>query len=378
MITENLILTCARKELNPQITAGALELIKKGPDWRYLADFLISNKIAILAYPHLERLKTCVAIPEEILDKLKNYYASSVRESYLQYKKALQLLKEFQENGIPVIPLKGQLLSTRLYGDFAVRGTSYDIDLLVRQRDVDGATEILKKSGYLRKTNSEDDYLGYSCFFKSYTDIIDLHWMLMTQLDCFPERLDGFWQGTRPAKDSGVGYIDFNEEELLIYLSAHIVGSNCFNQLRYLCDINQLLGKYKEVIRWESVISKAKKWRLSGCLYITLKLSADLFGINLPGGVLKKIKPSLFKVILIRFFCSRSIIFKRRSLRRLLIRNFIEYILLRVIEGRSFGEYFRLFFPPKESMKGGSYLLRFLRSISRILYSLAGKRVKSS
>ena len=297
--------------------------------------------------------------------------AKEERDICLQYKETLDLLGLFFEQGIRVMPLKGPVLSKRLYGTIAARGLSVDIDLLVEQKNKILAGKLLEEKGYnfMPDPIVETERLWQYIYKKSDGTAVDLHWEI-SPTSFYKERMKVFWEGTRLREEEGIRYYEFKEEELLTYLSVHFVDSTYLTGLRHLTDIDKLLAKYKDTLNWANVVEKAKKWQLSASLYTTLDLSKRLLGSHVPEDVLKKLKPGIIKCIFIAIFANKRVILHRDSRRKRFIENFLKYLLFQILETKSLKDYFTIFFPPKEKMGNKGYSQRLARGIVRFIRSL--------
>ena len=378
--TEELLLICARKDLDERFKTKAAELIKEGVDWKYFYESAISKGVTILVYRALKTIASYVRVPQYVRDTLKSTYLFIISRTVVQYKELMELLSLFAKNDIPVIPLKGLLLSKRLYDDIAARGLSVDFDLLIEEKDREKAQILLEKVGYSFNPDDEiKEWQWQHNFFKVKKTTIDLHWDV-TMMGRSHERIEGFWKGTRMREEDNVRYYEFEEEELLLYLSLNFINSGHFGQFRYVYDINELVRKYKDVLDWANIIKKAKRWRVSNSLYAALELSKNLLSLEAPLEVLKKLKPSFLKLILIKTLANRNVIL-RDCLRRRLIDKFFSYIFFELLEAKHFSEYTaiikRVLFPPKEVLlKAGKdmskpifllYTTRLFKAIFKVL-----------
>lgn len=364
--TEELLLLCVEPKLDEELKIKAKNLIKEGLYWKNLCELAITNGITILVYNLLKRLAEEVYIPEFVLKRLKINYLNIIPTVIYQHKKLINFLAIFSHNKIPVIPLKGTILSKRLYGDIAARGPSTDFDLLIKEQHKEKAQILLKEAGYYFNPHNEIEQWQWQYdFYKPQEDTtLDLHWDI-TMMGRSKERIEGLWRGTRIVEED-ISYYEFKEEELLLYLVAHFISSRHFIKLRYVCDINELLNIYKDLINWDSLINKAKRWKLTGSLYALLKLCNDLFDCDLPRGVLQRLRPNFFALILIKIFVTKKTIM-RDNLRRRLRDRFLSYIFLELIEAESVREYLyvfkRVFFPPKQAMSSKRYILRIFQGL---------------
>ena len=110
-------------------------------DWNFLLQLASWHKVTPLLYRSLQ------AAPEPVLIRLKTYVRSALVHSLLLTGELLRLLKRFEAQGIPAIPLKGPALASFLYGDMALR-QSVDIDILLRQEYIPAARRLLLSLGY--------------------------------------------------------------------------------------------------------------------------------------------------------------------------------------------------------------------------------------
>ena len=374
--TEELLLICARKDLNERLKKKAVDLIKEGLQWEGFCESIMRSGATILAYNVLKAIAPYVRIPQFVFDRLKPGYIFIVSKSTCQHRELIELLKLFAQKDIPVLPLKGTLLSKRLYDDIAARGLSVDFDFLIKEKNKERIAALLKDIGYSFNPDSEVKSRQWQYLFsKPKAAMIDLHWDI-TMMGRSYERIEGLWRGTRLVEEDGMYYCEFKEEELLLYLSVHLVSSSCFRQLRYVCDINELLPKYKDILDWNSLLEKAKIWNVPSSLYTSLALSRNLFGTEIPPEVLDKLRPNLLKFIFIKIFVNKKVIL-RNCLRRRFINGFLSYIFFELIEAQSVKEYSaifkKVFFPSKEVMGKRNYIIRILKKMEEIFKVLKTK-----
>jgi len=383
--TEELLLICARKDLNQELKNKACELIKQGLNWEQFCASAIRSQVTILVYNALNSIASYTLIPKFVFNLLKSDYLLIVSRAVSQHEELVGLLKFFAQKKIAVLPLKGTLLAKRLYGDIASRGLSMDFDLLIREENKDRTKNILEEMGY--QLNEGDDVKKWQWqynFSKQKAMPIDLHWDItywdITPLGRSQERIEGPWQGTRLVEVDNINYYEFKQEKLLLYLSCHLVNSSCFRELRYICDINELLCRYKDALDWNDIIEKARRWQLSNSLYAAIKLSKDFFGSDVSNEVLRELKPSFLKIILLKIFANKKVVL-RNGLRRRLIDTYLCYIFFALIEARGFREYLsiakRVLFPPEEVLLNTKkeeakplylrYIIRLIKGIIKLL-----------
>lgn len=368
---QTLLLLCARKELDEISKKRATVLIKEGLDWQYFCECTLRSGTTVLVYNSLKSIKFYAYIPEFVFKRLKDAYLYILTKATIIHNELLEVLGLFAKKNIPAIPLKGTFLSQRIYGDIAAHGLSSDIDLLIAQDNKEVSRALLEQAGYSFSPNLSSIIQSQDNFTKNNSTPIDLHWDIM-MLVGRTERKDVFLKGARLRYEekSGLRYYELKEEELLLYLANHLASNCSFRWLRYVCDINELLSKYKSKLDWDSAIKKAIKWRLSGSLFLALRLSKKFFNTEVEPELLRKVKPHLLASTLIELFANKRVVF-HQGRRRRLIDSLLSYVFLELIEARSPKEYLyifkRIFLPSKETIGNRSHIGRIFKIILRVL-----------
>lgn len=174
-------------------------------------------------------------------------------------KEFLHITGLFREAGINYIPLKGPLLSYRLYGDATFRHYR-DLDIMVDDSSVGNILDILTGAGYQASRRQWPEEISKQRRLLKYSNqilylhpskriIFEIHWELMA-----PRYLN-FRKTGRLIKDN-LSEIDFagrsftllNNELELLYLVIHGGVHNWF-RLKWLADVNQFL-RSQEIV-WE-------------------------------------------------------------------------------------------------------------------------------
>ncbi|MDB4349371.1 nucleotidyltransferase family protein [Omnitrophica bacterium] len=368
--TEELLLICVRGDLDEDLVRRARLLLKKGVDWDLFIDSAVRSGLSSLFYDALNEINYPSVIPKGTFNRLKEVYLYAIPRTISQHKETTDLLKRFSEEGIPVVPLKGTLLSRELYGDIVTRGMNSDIDLLVEEGNRTRAKKILEEAGYIYAPNSskcpDEEFIGQSLFSKPGASRVEIHWKI-NPVPLKSNVMKEFWRGTKPREEGAVRYYEFGKEELLLQLSVHLVHSARLAKIRYICDIDRLLAKYRDTLDWAEVVQKAKRWRLSGCVYVTLFFSRRLLQSYIPKGVLAKLRPNLPTRFLVRVLASPDVFFRSGSKGRRFIEVFLRHMIFQLFEARSLKDYMSIIFAPKEIIGDKTYFRRFTGGIKKFI-----------
>ena len=369
--SEELFLLCIRENFDEACRGKSQRVIHSGLNWQEFTQIVMKSGLTVRVYNALKQIYPYARIPSFVFEKLRAAYLYIESKSHYQHGELKELLKIFSEKNIDVLALKGSLLSKNLYGDIGLRGASIDLDLLVKEEDRKRAHGVLEELGYRCSANQEiPQWRWQNIFIKDEATMIDLQWDI-TMMMRTEERIKGLWQGVRRIDtEKSQPSLELEEEELLLYLCAHLISSNALGQMRYIADIARILDKYQDVLSWEDAIDKARSWKLSNSLYTGVLLARDLMCASVPEKELRKITPSFFKRSFIGFFANRKTLL-RRNARRKFMDIFLSYVFFELVEARTFGEYISVFkrivMPPKDVMRGRSAFSRLYKGLIKTI-----------
>ncbi len=197
----------------------------------------------------------------------------------------VQVLKDFNQAGIPLIPLKGPLLSLELYGDLGIR-QSQDIDIMVALRDLTAAQARLEAMGwqvYLQPTFSPRHT---QVFLKIYHHIVywhplhgcflELHWR--TRWETL-DRTAGQWTRSTELVWSGLRYRTLSRTDLTLHLCEHGSGHAWFRS-KWLSDLARMYSV--DYVDWNAAFWTARNAGMENSLLQCLCLLEQLHGLPVP------------------------------------------------------------------------------------------------
>jgi len=368
--TREFILILTRKDLSQQRREEVKRLLKSGIDWDSFCELTAAHAVSEHIYRSFKKINDDGMIPvwvKAAVEKTHRCLQSRCLQDYEQQKYILKLLQSYS---IPAIPLKGLFLSQQIYGTITGRGFSEDFDLLVKEENREDVRKLLENAGYRLSPPGEiPRWVWQYNFFKIQTAKIDLHWDI-TMMGRSKIRIQEIWSDPQLVEREGCSFYRFRQEELLLYLSAHLIHGGSFMRLRNICDIHELVSAYHDSFHWSRIIDKAQSWGLSNSLYGALFLAAELYNTSLPPEVLKRLKPSFLKRIWIKFFLNKRVILQNCRRRRLMI-FFLGSIFFELVEAQSVKDYAsvakRVLFPPQEVLGTRTYAGRLLKRGYRLL-----------
>lgn len=288
---KRLLLHCARTRLSPEGTELVRKLSGKPLDWNYLISEAAENSIT----PLVEKQLCGVApdmLPLEIVTRLKDAArANTVRCLFLtaELNKILALL---ESNGIHSIPYKGPVIAQQAYGDITLREFE-DLDIIVRQRDLPRAHEIMLGLGYRAKfpwilspgaaaslVPGEYNYRAIErrIMVELHTELTLRHFPVVPDLDDFSQRVV-------TVELSGHAVKTFCPEDALPILCIH--GAKDFwERISWIADISELIQRHAQ-IDWDAVCRCAKSLNAGRMLLLGVTLAARLLDASLPNEILR-------------------------------------------------------------------------------------------
>ena len=198
-----------------------------------------------------------------------------------------RILDRFTSEGIGALVVKGPVLAVQAYGDPAMRAYG-DLDLLVRQRDIRRATELMTAAGFAPAVPLSaidvGKIPGQYLFSKPDSKlIVELHNDLT--LRYFPRRLpleEFFARQIRVRLDAHEAPALSVEDELVLIC---IHGAKHFwERLMWIADVAAVVSR-QTGIDWQRVADLARAVGAERILHTGLRLASDLLQARLPDKV---------------------------------------------------------------------------------------------
>jgi hypothetical protein len=258
------------------------------------ASWLVEHGLGPPAYAR------CRHMCPELASYLEADAYSAAGENSMHWQNLEQMSADFAEANIPIVLLKGAALAETVYGG-RDRRTMSDVDLWLRQSDVERACRIMGRLGFYTAEKEERPLVlqmmsaGEIQFFRKgwQHSLAEFHmspfsgWWLnrTTAIDGEP-----VWSRKEPLNGWASVY-QLAAEDTLIHVAVHMtVNHQCgFWAVRSLLDL--ALTASKRTINWETVAERAKQWRVANAVWLALQLLQQLFGVRGLENALKKLVP---------------------------------------------------------------------------------------
>ena len=264
-----------------------------GETWNSVLTESTKQRLTPLLYEQLSRMP---AVPAKILDTAKRIYLQSVAVNLRYYHELEKVTGHFNNEGIPVILLKGAHLAEFVYEDSALRVFG-DLDLLVMRKDLERAAALLEKIGY---TTPKTLLIEDSCSLKQHLPLfanaedvfIELHWTIANPGEVPAMDVEEIWQRAEEVSLGRSRALVLSREDLLLHICIHASIQHRFDLgIVPFCDIARILRQCGDTIDWERVRTRASGWNALRGVYLSLLLARDLVGAPVPDEVLNRYRP---------------------------------------------------------------------------------------
>ncbi len=285
---------CGLIGFEPTLPEGAERI--GGQVWEEIVRTAEKEDLASLLYNRLHQRSIWPKVPESLRSRLERAHWVNGARGVIFESSLRQVLEDFSREKIVVIVLKGAFLSGNIYGDLSERMMG-DIDLLVQMKSFDQAAAALRRAGY-RSTLDYPAEEGATFnkaapgFFKEGYPPVDLHWDLEMPDWGFQVDLEGIWQRAQINEIEGIPTLGLSKEDLLIYLSMHLMNHRLRSGIRSVYDFGITIDHYAQDLDWDILINRARSWRADRATTLTAVLAKELFGAKIPAPVLGSLKPS--------------------------------------------------------------------------------------
>jgi hypothetical protein len=266
-------------------------------DWEeFLTEAGHQDVIPLLHYRLQSKPELKAAIPAQILEHIGNTFLKNKAYISLFYRELQQILSACEQEGIPVILLKGAYLAKQVYPEMGLRPMG-DMDLMVHPRDLPRACAITEKFGYTTSyAHSAEVEMAFSHDMPMYSKGnifgIEWHWHIADPGSPYDIELNELWERAIPMQIEGIPCFGLAPEDLFLHLAFHLTGHHiCLVPLRFLADIDMLLGADSLHLNWQVIVERARRWRLERCVYLTLRLANECFATPQPERVLTALVP---------------------------------------------------------------------------------------
>ena len=284
MYEDDFILNAARTKLSKRNISVLKKISKNDIDWDSVTKKATAHRVSTLIYYSLTQYKLSELIPVNVYELFKIHYYKTAEENSIFLQSIKTLVNTIKDK---IIFLKGSDLIQNLYPDIAIR-SMYDINILIEKKYAEKNWNKLQNSGFNGNLQISKSAIHNNPFFcklnhwpalYSKSTMIEVHWNLYIKKKIYPVTKAVFRNSRKTIKNIYV----LSNEFTLIMLSSHFCKYVKFCAiLRMLCDINELIVKYKNTINWEGIKKMCFEPELKNDVYTALTYAHWLLKTPIP------------------------------------------------------------------------------------------------
>lgn len=244
-----------------------------------------------MLYTCLDNAGLFAEFPEQFVDRCKESWRRTTLTNLRLVHTFNQFASLFQAAQIPVVALKGIYLANHIYPHSGMRPMG-DIDLLVPERDLSQAREILLAQGYRQLVDfayadiqAEIEIAHHLApFVKEDSPTIELHWHIVKPGEShFVFPVDELWRRTVPCAIGQASALALTKEATFVHLCMHVSYHHLFAfGLRPLVDVHTLVSTFGDQLDWDEVATCGTSWQANRGILLTLAVAHRLFGTQIP------------------------------------------------------------------------------------------------
>lgn len=292
-----LLLWGTRGDVDASSAERARTLLRGGLDWERVLRWGDFHGALPSLYTHLSAIESA-DVPAPVLARLRDRYYEVARRNLYLTAELFGLLDAFESRGIPVIPLKGAVLSNSIYRNPAHRVFN-DLDILVRPQDVWAATAVLTSRAFAPwqpLTGAQELAYHRTHYARTYERSegrveVDLHWDFAPQTLAASIDPETLWASARATALNDRVVHGFPPELLLLLLCVHGAKHRPlpWPKLKWVLDVARLLEANPR-LDWERVLESARNLGVRRILFLGLALAHDLLDTPIPERVRRGIE----------------------------------------------------------------------------------------
>lgn len=276
-------------------------------DWENIFAIADYSRVTALLFNCIKDRRKNIFIPDDIYSKLKREYQLNTMRNLLLLDELDRLHDVLKSKGIPFILLKGIGLVNTVYSSAIGTRKMTDIDIMVKESDVEKIDSVFKDLGY----HLPPADIGYVArmkqarkavmYFKRKSEIekfspIHLHWHPVNISRPFFETywtavdMDEIWNEARQFwRDDDVRLL-LGHEHSVIFFAVHAF-SHGFSRIDMIYDLHSYITAYDRAMDWTKIKRLAKQWRVELPLRMGLVLSKRMFDTPVPETIFGDLYP---------------------------------------------------------------------------------------
>jgi len=283
----SLIIACCKTN---QIAVLVHKLARELGDWAAFEELSYAHGVLPLVYGALKHHEA--ALPSAALESLKLQNMAIAKQNMLMSMELIKVMQLLETNAIKAIAFKGPALSQMAYGDVVSR-QYVDLDILVDEKDLLQAVNLLKTHGYTLDEALFQKIINAPSTFHDVTLTaqnaveIELHWQLFSHE--YQTNIDtlNIKENLYTIQLFNQKLQSFQKEVLILYLSIHGAKHN-WERIEWLVDIVRFIEK--NGIDWQKLTDLTHATNTTKIMFSTLYMCHKVLDLKLPSEILQELR----------------------------------------------------------------------------------------
>jgi hypothetical protein len=284
-----LLLACARAQLNPAGTGEIASATAQSLDWLKAIDLGSGHRLSPVLIGQLQQ-HAATRVPETVrLCLIERFRAQTIRNLELT-KELLEALSILERGGVDALAFKGPVLAQQLYGDLT-RREFLDLDILVAPTHASTVISLLSAKGFepqfiltqqqFARFQTMRSQMGLYHPVKNV--LVEVHWALLTPGYTFSPAVQIPWESVQTIPIGGRSIKTFSPETQLLFSCLHQAKHNWL-RLGWLMDFAALI-RQSPAIDWQLIQKRAGSFGTARMIRVSLRLVQRLFQVILPARI---------------------------------------------------------------------------------------------
>jgi hypothetical protein len=223
-------------------------------------------------------------IPSPFLDSLRVHQRAHLLSDLAMTAELFRVLELFRQSEIECVVVKGPVLSLRAYGEPAVRRYA-DLDLLLRQKDIPRAAEILVDADYNSRISAEAIRSGkipgeYRFRAPGSETILELHTERTLRYFPLPLPIEKYFQSKASLSLDGRPVPALSAEHEFVLISVH-GATHFWERLMWICDVAAMVHNHPE-LDWNMIRRSAAEAGAERMVCVALLLAEHSLAVPIP------------------------------------------------------------------------------------------------
>ena len=209
-------------------------------NWNLVMALSVRNRTVSFLHSAIKKLGVADKLPPPLIAHLRLEYLHNYQRNLAFEAEVKQLLEVFSRAELPLIVLRGVMMSDKVFGNPALR-SSNDIDILIRRQDLQRVKETVHRLDFVQDPRSLDDeyyerhHLHLPYLKRERLVLLEIHWSYDHKYTPFNVDAETTFANARRSEYQGLGILELGPEDLLVML--------CLHAFKHSCSIKYTLGK---------------------------------------------------------------------------------------------------------------------------------------